>query len=401
MTVRFSFCPVQSRQNKRKRTAADREIIFPGNFFGSSELYSKYTVYAILKERIQPKKRRFALMKQEELQELQAQITEVSAFAGRVKTEMNRIISGQPQLIDRLLLALIADGHVLLEGVPGLAKTLAVKTLAQTLDGSFSRLQFTPDLLPADLIGTNIYNPQEHTFTVKQGPVFANIVLADEINRAPAKVQSALLECMQERQTTIAGQTFQMPAPFMVLATQNPIEQEGTYPLPEAQVDRFMFKIRVDYPNRVEERLVIERMAHPEIQCNALAVASLTDVSQARQWVDKIYMDEKILEYILDIVCATRPGRRAELSSRQDGVKLDELDTLVQFGASPRASIALALAAKAEAFLAGRAYVTPQDVKTLAPDVLRHRLLLSYEAEAEGVDSDDVIRKILNELKTP
>jgi len=340
-------------------------------------------------------------MKQEELQELQAQITEVSAFAGRVKTEMNRIISGQPQLIDRLLLALIADGHVLLEGVPGLAKTLAVKTLAQTLDGSFSRLQFTPDLLPADLIGTNIYNPQEHTFTVKQGPVFANIVLADEINRAPAKVQSALLECMQERQTTIAGQTFKMPAPFMVLATQNPIEQEGTYPLPEAQVDRFMFKIRVDYPNRVEERLVIERMAHPEIQCNALAVASLSDVSQARQWVDKIYMDEKILEYILDIVCATRPGRRSELSSRQDGVKLDELDTLVQFGASPRASIALALAAKAEAFLAGRAYVTPQDVKTLAPDVLRHRLLLSYEAEAEGVDSDDVIRKILNELKTP
>ena len=340
-------------------------------------------------------------MKQEELQELQAQITEVSAFAGRVKTEMNRIMSGQQQLIDRLLLALIADGHVLLEGVPGLAKTLAVKTLAQTLDGSFSRLQFTPDLLPADLIGTNIYNPQEHTFTVKQGPVFANIVLADEINRAPAKVQSALLECMQERQTTIAGQTFKMPAPFMVLATQNPIEQEGTYPLPEAQVDRFMFKIRVDYPNRVEERIIIERMAHPENQCNALSVATLADVSQARQWVDKVYMDEKILEYILDIVCATRPGRRSELSSRQDGVKLDELDTLVQFGASPRASIALALAAKAEAFLAGRAYVTPQDVKTLAPDVLRHRLLLSYEAEAEGMSPDDVIRKILNELKTP
>ena len=340
-------------------------------------------------------------MKQEELQELQAQITEVSAFAGRVKTEMNRIMSGQQQLIDRLLLALIADGHVLLEGVPGLAKTLAVKTLAQTLDGSFSRLQFTPDLLPADLIGTNIYNPQEHTFTVKQGPVFANIVLADEINRAPAKVQSALLECMQERQITIAGQTFKMPSPFMVLATQNPIEQEGTYPLPEAQVDRFMFKIRVDYPNRVEERLIVERMAHPENQCNALSVATLADVSQARQWVDKVYMDEKILEYILDIVCATRPGRRSELSGRQDGVKLEELDTLVQFGASPRASIALALAAKAEAFLAGRAYVTPQDVKTLAPDVLRHRLLLSYEAEAEGMSPDDVIRKILNELKTP
>ena len=340
-------------------------------------------------------------MKQEELQELQAKITEVSAFAGRVKTEMNRIMSGQQQLIDRLLLALIADGHVLLEGVPGLAKTLAVKTLAQTLDGSFARLQFTPDLLPADLIGTNIYNPQEHTFSVKQGPVFANIVLADEINRAPAKVQSALLECMQERQTTIAGQTFKMPSPFLVLATQNPIEQEGTYPLPEAQVDRFMFKIRVDYPNRAEERIVIERMAHPEIRLDALSVASLGDVAEARKWVDKVYMDEKILEYILDIVCATRPGRRSELSARQNGVNLEQLDSLVQFGASPRASIALALAAKGEAFLAGRAYVIPQDVKTLAPDVLRHRLLLSYEAEAEGMSSDDVIRKILNELKTP
>ena len=340
-------------------------------------------------------------MKQEELQELQSQITEVSAFAGRVKTEMNRIMSGQQQLIDRLLLALIADGHVLLEGVPGLAKTLAVKTLAQTLDGSFARLQFTPDLLPADLIGTNIYNPQEHTFSVKKGPVFANLVLADEINRAPAKVQSALLECMQERQTTIAGQTFKMPSPFLVLATQTPIEQEGTYPLPEAQVDRFMFKIRVDYPNRTEERIVIERMAHPEIKLDALSVASLADVTKAREWVDKVYMDEKILEYILDIVCATRPGRRSELSSRQSGVNLDQLDTLIQFGASPRASIALALAAKGEAFLAGRAYVIPQDVKTLAPDVLRHRLLLSYEAEAEGMTSDDVIRKILNELKTP
>ncbi len=340
-------------------------------------------------------------MRQEELQELQANITEVSAFAGRIKTEMGRILSGQKELIDRLLLAIIADGHVLLEGVPGLAKTLAVKTLAQTLDGSFSRLQFTPDLLPADLIGTNIYNPQEHTFSVKKGPVFANIVLADEINRAPAKVQSALLECMQERQSTIAGTTYKMPQPFLVLATQNPIEQEGTYPLPEAQVDRFMFKIRVDYPNRAEERIIVERMAHPELRLDALAVASLADVSRAREWVDKIYMDEKILEYILDIVCATRPGRRSELSSRQDGVKLDSLDTLLQFGASPRAAIALALAAKGEAFLAGRAYVIPQDVKTLAPDVLRHRLLLSYEAEAEGMTSDDVIRKILTELKTP
>ncbi|MBO7146300.1 MAG: AAA family ATPase [Lentisphaeria bacterium] len=340
-------------------------------------------------------------MKKEELQELQATITQVSAFAGRVKTEMGRILAGQQQLVDRLLLALVADGHVLLEGVPGLAKTLAVKTLAQTLDGSFARLQFTPDLLPADLIGTNIYNPQEHSFSVKKGPVFANIVLADEINRAPAKVQSALLECMQEHQTTIAGTTFKMPSPFLVLATQNPIEQEGTYPLPEAQVDRFMFKLKVDYPNRTEERIIVERMAHPEIQINAIAVASLKDVALAREWVDKVYMDEKILEYILDIIGATRPGRRSELSSRQDGVKLDMLETLIQFGASPRAAIALALAAKAEAFLAGRAYVIPQDVKSLAPDILRHRILLSYEAEAEGMTSDDVIRKILNELKTP
>ena len=340
-------------------------------------------------------------MRQEELQELQANITEVSTFTARIKTEMSRILSGQHELIDRLLLAIIADGHVLLEGVPGLAKTLAVKTLAQTLDGAFSRLQFTPDLLPADLIGTNIYNPRENTFSVKKGPVFANIILADEINRAPAKVQSALLECMQERQTTIAGTTYKMPLPFLVLATQNPIEQEGTYPLPEAQVDRFMFKVKVDYPNRAEERIIVERMAHPELKLEALAVATLADVSRAREWVDKIYMDEKILEYILDIVCATRPGRRSELSSRQDGVKLDALDTLLQFGASPRAAISLALAAKGEAFLAGRAYVIPQDIKTLAPDVLRHRLILSYEAEAEGMTSEDIIRKILNELKTP
>ena len=340
-------------------------------------------------------------MRQEELQELQQNITEVSAFTTRVRTEMGRILSGQEQMIEHLLLALIANGHVLLEGLPGLAKTMAVKTLAQTLSGSFSRLQFTPDLLPADLTGTTIYNPQEHTFTVKKGPVFANIVLADEINRAPAKVQSALLECMQEHQVTIGTETFALPNPFLVLATQNPIEQEGTYPLPEAQVDRFMFKVKVSYPNRTEERIVVERMAHPDVALEVLSVATLDDVIKAREWVDKIYMDEKILEYILDIVCATRPGRRSELSSRQSNVKLDSLDTLIQFGASPRASIALALAAKAQAFLAGRAYVIPQDVKNLAKDVLRHRLLLSYEAEAENISVEDVISKILNELKTP
>lgn len=340
-------------------------------------------------------------MRQEELQELQAKISAESAFIKTLRTEISRIISGQARLIDRLILAMIADGHVLLEGVPGLAKTLAVKTLAQSLDGTFARIQFTPDLLPADIVGTSIYNPNEHTFSVKQGPVFANLVLADEINRAPAKVQSALLECMQERQATIAGQTHKMPSPFLVLATQNPIEQEGTYPLPEAQVDRFMFKLKVDYPSRDEERVIIERMAHPEVSLKALAVASLKDISAARGWVDKIYIDEKIIEYILDIVCATRPKHRAELSQRQSGVKLDSLESLIQYGASPRAAIALALSAKAQAFMEGRAYVMPQDVKGLAHDVLRHRIILSYEAEAEGMNTDDVIRKILDELRTP
>ena len=340
-------------------------------------------------------------MKQDELQELQSRINAASVFVKAVRNEMARIVSGQEYLIDRLLLALISDGHVLLEGVPGLAKTLSVKTLAQTLDGEFSRIQFTPDLLPSDVVGTNIYNMQDNSFSVKKGPVFANIVLADEINRAPAKVQSALLECMQERQATIAGTTFKMPAPFLVLATQNPIEQEGTYPLPEAQVDRFMFKLKVGYPKRAEERTVIERMAHPEMELKALATASLADITEARKYVDQIYMDDKILDYILDIVAATRPGLRSELSSRQDGANLNFVDTFLQFGASPRAGIALALAVKGQAFMEGRAYVIPQDVKTLAPDVLRHRLLLSYEAEAEGMTADHIIKMILDELKTP
>ena len=327
-------------------------------------------------------------MRQEELQELQGKISDASAFIRPLKTEIGRILAGQDKLVERLILALISDGHVLLEGVPGLAKTLLVKTVAQALDGTFSRIQFTPDLLPADVIGTTIYNQEEHSFSVKKGPVFANLVLADEINRAPAKVQSALLECMQERQATISGQTLKMPSPFIVLATQNPIEQEGTYPLPEAQVDRFMFKLKVDYPKR-------------EAHIQAIAVAKLSDITGAREWVDKVYMDEKILEYILDIVLATRPKRLSELSQRQNGVNLSELSDLLQFGASPRAGIALALAAKGQAFLEGRAYVMPQDVKTLAPDVLRHRIILSYEAEAEGLNADDVITRILNELRTP
>lgn len=340
-------------------------------------------------------------MKQEELLELQEKIAASSAFVKNLKAEMGRILAGQDRVVTRLLLALVADGHVLLEGVPGLAKTLMVKTLAQALNGSFSRIQFTPDLLPADLVGTTIYNQENHTFSVKKGPVFANLVLADEVNRAPAKVQSALLECMQEKQVTISGESLPLPDPFLVMATQNPIEQEGTYPLPEAQVDRFMFKLKVDYPDRESERLVIERMAHPECSPKAMPVASLDDIRSAREWVDRVYIDPKIVEYILDIVTATRPGHGSGLSERQNGVRLGDLAELIQIGASPRAGIALALAAKGSAFLNGRAYVTPQDVKDLAPDVLRHRLLLTYEAEAEELSSDDLIVRVLNELRTP
>ena len=335
------------------------------------------------------------------LEELKAQLNEACVPLQSVRSEVGRIVAGQKELVDRLLLALISDGHVLLEGVPGLAKTLTVKTLAQSLSGSFSRLQFTPDLLPADVIGTRIYNAADGTFQTKIGPVCANIVLADEINRAPAKVQSALLEAMQEKQLTIAGERFALPAPFMVLATQNPIEQEGTYPLPEAQLDRSMFKLKVDYPERDEEYAVIERMAHPVPPPESTQVAKLDDIVRARELADKVYMDEKIVEYILDIVIATRPKQQLRLSSRQKDADLRELDQLISFGASPRGSIALALAAKAYAMLQGRAYVLPQDVKLLAPDVLRHRLVLSYEAEAENIDADMIIQRILETLRTP
>ena len=335
------------------------------------------------------------------MQELQDEVRLAAAPLQLVRQEMGRIVSGQEKLVERLLLALISDGHALLEGVPGLAKTLAVKTLAQTLKGSFSRLQFTPDLLPADVIGTRIYNTRTGEFSTKTGPVFANIVLADEINRAPAKVQSALLEAMQEKQITIAGERFALPEPFLVMATQNPIEQEGTYPLPEAQLDRFMFKLLVDYPSRTEEKSVVERMAHPAPPAGALAVATLDDVMRARGLVDRIYIDDKIVEYILDFVISTRPGAEAQLSERQRGVEFDDTAALIAFGASPRASIALALAARGLALLNGRAYVLPQDVKELAPDVLRHRIVLSYEAEAEGVDADAVIGRLLGKLRTP
>ena len=340
-------------------------------------------------------------MQHSDIQELQNQIKASSAFLQTLKIEIGRFIVGQDHLINRLLIGLIANGHILVEGVPGLAKTMAINILSQATGLKFSRIQFTPDLLPADVIGTTIYNPKEHTFTVKKGPIFANLILADEINRAPAKVQSALLESMQERQVTIGGDTLKLPHPFLVMATQNPMEQEGTYPLPEAQVDRFMLKLQINYPSRNEEKIILERMAHPDVLSQATNVTSIDDILKARQWVDKVYVDDKIAEYILDIVFATRLDMKDQLSERQKDAKLDEFGTLIQYGASPRATINLAIAAKALAFLDGRAYVVPQDVKDIAPDVLRHRIVPTYEAEAENLSTSDLIQKILNELRTP
>ncbi|MEM8835350.1 MAG: MoxR family ATPase [Planctomycetota bacterium] len=313
-----------------------------------------------------------------------------SPTVNRIVDAVERVVVGQRQMVEGLIIGILTNGHVLLEGVPGLAKTLTVSTLAKTLHGEFKRIQFTPDLLPADLIGTLIYNPGKGEFFPKKGPIFANIVLADEINRAPAKVQSALLECMQERQVTIGDETYYLDDPFLVLATQNPIEQEGTYPLPEAQVDRFMLKLQVGYPSKAEERKILDRMAigtsRPEIH----AVATLDDVRAARDAVAEIYIDEKVREYIVDIVHATREG----------GHGLD-IERLIDFGASPRATIALTHASKARAFLDGRGYVTPQDVKGVAPDVLRHRVLASYEAEAEGKTSDDIVQTVLDHVPVP
>ena len=340
-------------------------------------------------------------MNQEEIQELQTQIRASSGFVATLKTEIGRFIVGQEGLIDRLLIGLLTNGHVLVEGVPGLAKTFTIRILAEAIGADFSRIQFTPDLLPADVIGTQIYNPKDHTFTVRKGPVFGNLVLADEINRAPAKVQSALLEAMQEHQVTIGGETFALPEPFLVMATQNPIDQEGTYALPEAQVDRFMLKVLLDYPKRDEEAIVLQRMAHPELDQKAVKVVDLEEICKARQWVDKIYVDEKVVAYILDLVFATRIGKWDQLSPQQKGVKLEHMADLIQNGASPRASISLTLAAKARAFLSGRAYVVPQDVKDIAPDVLRHRIMPTYEAEAEELTTTDLIQQLLDELRTP
>jgi MoxR-like ATPase len=326
-----------------------------------------------------------------DLNAIQASIQQANARLTSVKEEIGKVIVGQEDMIERLLIALLSGGHVLLEGVPGIAKTLAVTTLAQAIQCDSKRIQFTPDLLPADLIGTSIYNPREGTFSVKQGPIFTHLLLADEINRAPAKVQSALLEVMQEKQVTISGETFKIPDPYIVLATQNPIEQEGTYPLSEAQTDRFMMKVRISYPSYEEEKKILERMGTLGPRPHASPVLSAEEILKTRQLINKIYIDDKITNYLLDIVTATRDSKRY-------GV---DIEGLLEHGASPRASLALMIGSKAHAFLAGRAYVTPHDIKSIAPDVLRHRLRLSYEAEAEELTTDHVIGRILDTINVP
>ena len=326
-----------------------------------------------------------------DIQRIKEQVLKHSDQLDKVKAEVRKVLVGQDAMLSRLLIALLTGGHVLLEGLPGLAKTTAIKALASALHCQFNRIQFTPDLLPADLIGTMIYNPREGTFGTRKGPIFANLILADEINRAPSKVQSALLEAMQERQVTIGDETYHLPEPFLVLATQNPIEQEGTYPLPEAQVDRFMLKIIVGYPSKVDERKVVDSVLD-DIRREVQPVLQPEELLNIKQTVGTLYMDDKVKDYVLDLVAATR---------HPEQFKLNELKPLIEYGASPRASINLCLAARANAFLAGRGYVTPQDVKDIASDVLRHRWVLTYEAEAESMTSDDVVRKVLDSVPVP
>jgi MoxR-like ATPase len=326
------------------------------------------------------------------IQAVNEAVQETSAWVRALQQEMGRVIVGQTMLVDRLLIALVTNGHVLLEGVPGLAKTLSLKTLAGCVNLPFQRLQFTPDMLPADIVGTMIFNPQDGGFRTKHGPIFSNLILADEINRAPAKVQSALLEAMQEKQVTIGDTTFKLEEPFLVLATQNPIEQEGTYPLPEAQVDRFMLKLKIVYPSREEERQILDLMARTSVTASASQVVSPQQIMEARQVINDIYMDDKVKDYIVDLVCCTREPA---------AYKIDGLQGMIQLGASPRATIALTLASKAYAFLRGRGYVTPQDVKSIGMDVLRHRVTVTYEAEAEEKSSETIITKIFNELPVP
>ena len=318
-------------------------------------------------------------------------VKEASAFTHPLFNELGKVIVGQQYLVERLVIGLLANGHVLLEGVPGLAKTLSVKSLAACISVKFARLQFTPDMLPADVIGTQIYNPQSGGFSTRKGPIFANLILADEINRAPAKVQSALLEAMQEKQVTIGEQTFKLEEPFLVLATQNPIEQEGTYPLPEAQVDRFMLKLKIGYPSRDEERKILETMAKTSGTPVTHAVVDPKDILRAREVINDIYVDDKVKDYIVDLVCATRDPDHYKIAVKD----------FIQLGASPRATINLTLASKAYAFLKGRGYVTPQDVKSIGMDVLRHRVAITYEAEAEEKTSETVVQKIFDELPVP
>ena len=325
------------------------------------------------------------------IKEINERIQKESAFVDILSLEMGKVIVGQKHLVENLMIALLANGHILLEGVPGLAKTLAISTLSQAVNAKFSRIQFTPDLLPADLTGTLIYSQKQERFEVHKGPVFANFVLADEINRAPAKVQSALLEAMQEKQVTLGDQTFKLPDPFLVMATQNPVEQEGTYPLPEAQVDRFMLKVIVSYPKKEEERLIV-RMNNSGEFPKANPVVSPEDIVRARQLVREVYMDEKIEKYIVDIVYATRTPEEYGLANLKD---------LISFGASPRASISLSMAAKAYAFIKRRGYVIPEDVRAVCPEVLRHRIGLSYEAEAENVTSEQIIEQVINAVIVP
>ncbi|NOZ56068.1 MAG: MoxR family ATPase [Calditrichaeota bacterium] len=326
-----------------------------------------------------------------DIQAIHERIRQESAFVDKIQAEVGKVIVGQRYMVERLLIGLLANGHILLEGVPGLAKTLAVRTLSTTIQTKFQRIQFTPDLLPADLIGTLVYDQHDGKFTTKKGPIFANLILADEINRAPAKVQSALLEAMQERQVTIGEETFPLDDPFLVLATQNPIEQEGTYPLPEAQVDRFMLKLSVGYPSKEEELEILRRMTKKEIP-QPEPVVTPEEIIRAREVVHDVYMDEKIERYIVDIVFATRQPR---------DYGLEDLEELIQYGASPRASIYLTLASKAHAFLRRRGYVTPEDVKTIALDVLRHRVIPTFEAEAEEMTSEDLVRRVINSIETP
>ncbi|WP_407523474.1 MoxR family ATPase [Lacibacter sp. MH-610] len=328
----------------------------------------------------------------EDIQQLNQKIQHNSAFLDRLRTEVNKVLVGQQYMVDRLLIGLLGNGHILLEGVPGLAKTLTIKSLSQAINAKFSRIQFTPDMLPADVIGTMIYNQQENKFFVRKGPVFANFVLADEINRAPAKVQSALLESMQERQVTIGEHTYPLEEPFLVLATQNPLEQEGTYPLPEAQQDRFMLKVVIGYPTKQEEQIILRQNTQQTVAAPVNPVVAIREILDARQLVRSVYMDEKIEQYILDIVFATRYPDQYGLSS---------IKPLISYGGSPRATINLSLASKAMAYLNKRGYVLPEDVRSIAADVLRHRIGLTYEAEAENISIEEVIRQVLNAVKVP